>query len=94
MQVHEEIDLHSVERRVAGESRRFRDALPRLLSRLRGRWVIFLDGAVQGDFADCDAAYREAVRRFGLYGGFVIAEVTEPADADPVQVTDIFLASV
>ncbi|HZM00527.1 MAG TPA: hypothetical protein VFD43_09780 [Planctomycetota bacterium] len=62
--------------RVAEESDRFYKALPRLLkSRLRGRWVLFLDGDVQADFGDEWEAYREGIARFGIDGGFVVARV-------------------
>ena len=67
------MDVHEKVRR---ESDRFRAALPRLLrSRLKGRWVIFLNGKVEGDFESVEEAYPEARRRFGHDGGFVVARV-------------------
>ena len=65
-----------VNERVSVESDRFYAALPRLLdSPLRGRWVIFLNGSVQGDYGDEDAALDDASRRFGRDAGFVIARI-------------------
>jgi len=66
----------NVREKVRRESDRFRAALPRLLrSRLRNRWVIFLNGQVEGDFDSGDEAFDEATRRFGYDGGFVVARV-------------------
>jgi hypothetical protein len=69
--------------RVLEESRRFRARLPELLKLYQGRWVVFREDAVVADFADEDAAYVDAVTRFGVRGGFVVAPVSldalEPA---------------
>ena len=62
---------------VAEEYRRFEAALPGLLETLRGRWVVFRNDAVQGDFDTEDAAYGAGVQKFGIDGCFVIAEVKE-----------------
>lgn len=64
-------------RKVDEEDERFRAALPSLLedAELRGRWVLFKDGAVVAAFDDAAAAHREGVRRFGRYGGFLVAPV-------------------
>jgi hypothetical protein len=67
------MDVHE---KVRAESERFRAALPSLLkSRLKGRYVIFLNGQVVADFATMDEAHGEAVRRFGYDGGFVVTQV-------------------
>ena len=62
--------------KVRAESERFRAAVPALLkTRLKGRYVIFLNGEVVADFATGDEAHAEAVRRFGYRGGFVVTQV-------------------
>jgi hypothetical protein len=65
-------DIHA---RVLEEWQRFRAALPALLGRYGGRWVVFLYGRVEGDFDDIDAAYVAALERFGPEGGFVVSRV-------------------
>jgi hypothetical protein len=67
------------EQKVREESRRFRAALPGLLDRYAGRWVVFVNGQVAEDCDDEEEAYAAGVRRFGVKGGFVIAQVTEDA---------------
>jgi hypothetical protein len=64
-------------RKVDEEDERFRAALPALLedAALRGRWVLFKDGAVVAAFDDMRAAHEEGERRFGRYGGFLVAPV-------------------
>lgn len=80
------IAMNPVAQQVLEESRRFQSALPRLLPLYRDKWVIFKDGEVRGSFDDDDDAYVAAVKRFGVHGGFVIAQVTEEASR-PVPVT-------
>jgi hypothetical protein len=63
---------------VLEESKRFLAALPALLtSKLRGRWVVFKDGAVVGDFDTEAEALRAGIDRFGPKGGFVVDNVRE-----------------
>ena len=69
--------MATVADRVRAENNRFRDVLPDLLKKYRGRWVVFRDGEVQSDFATEDEAYADAVQRFGHDGGFVVAPVQE-----------------
>jgi hypothetical protein len=42
--------------------------------RYRGKWVIYHDGALVGDFASFESAAEEAVRRFGR-GPYLIRQV-------------------
>lgn len=77
-------------KKVLEESRLFRAKLPQLLPKYEGRWVIFLNNAVQGDFEEQEEAYATAVRRFGVRGGFVIAQVT-PDAAEPVAMSAVAL---
>ncbi len=69
--------MSDVREKIKEESQRFVQALPELLKTLKGRWVVFKDGAVQGDYATESEAYGVAVKRFGLEGGFAIHEVKE-----------------
>jgi hypothetical protein len=72
--------------RVLDEAKRFRALLPELLRKYDGRWVIFRDGDVAGDFDEEEQAFVAAVGTYGVRGGFVIALVT--ADAlEPVPVS-------
>lgn len=71
-------------RKVLAETERFLAALPELMKQHPGRWVVFRDGQVVSDHATEDEAYRDAVARFGLDGGFVVAPVVETA---PTPVT-------
>ena len=73
-------DLRETVRR---EYHRFLSALPELLTTHPQKWVIYRDGAVQGVFQDEDSAFRAAVDRFGVRGGFVVAPI-RPVEATPV----------
>ena len=66
-------------RRVAEEMDRFQTALPTLLrdDALRGRWVVFKDGAVVRAFDDEADGYLWARTSLGKLAGFVLA-VVEP----------------
>ena len=68
------------DRKATDEMQRFRAALPALLTdeRLRGRWVVFKDGAVMRAFDDDREGYRWAVETLGRLSGFVLAPVREP----------------
>lgn len=70
--------------KVRAESERFEKALPDLLATIPGRWVIYLEGEVRGDFATEDDAYAAALERYDIGAGFVIAPVIQPS---PVPVT-------
>jgi hypothetical protein len=63
------MDVHE---KVRARASAFDAALPALLkSRLKGRWVIFLNGQVEADFARGRGPRRRR-RRFGYDGGFVV----------------------
>lgn len=64
-------------RKVDEEAERFRAALPALLDDpgLRGRYVVFKDGAIMRGFDDAGEGYRWAVATLGRYAGFVLARV-------------------
>ncbi|MBI5478799.1 MAG: hypothetical protein HY906_08090 [Deltaproteobacteria bacterium] len=76
--------MSDIERKVLEETERFRAALPELIKQHPGRWVVFRDGQVVSDHATEDEAYRAAVARFGVTGGFVVAPVVE---VEPTPVT-------
>ena len=61
--------------KVRHESELFRASLSELLKTVPGRWVIFKDGQVQGDFLTEKEAYDEAIVRFGPSGGFLVSLV-------------------
>lgn len=68
------------DRKAAEEMQRFRTALPSLLAddALRGRWVVFKDGAVVRAFEDDTEARRWAVTTLGRLSGFVLAPIEPP----------------
>ncbi len=69
--------MTEVAERVLAETKRFHRAVPDLLPKYRGRWVVFLDGAVESHHATEQTAFETAVKRYGVKGGFVIAQVME-----------------
>ncbi len=68
--------MSTIDEKVARQDQLFRRELPKLLRSDPGRWVIFLDGVV-GVFDSEAEAYKTALQRFGLDGGFVVAQVEE-----------------
>ena len=71
--------MTEVYRAVLEESRRFRAALPNLLERHAGQWVVFSDGQVSSVHADADTAYREGMMRFGPDASYVVDQVVRQA---------------
>ena len=65
--------------KVLDETRRFRAALPSLLDRHAGQWVVFKDGVVASVHASMDDAYRAGLRAFGPQGGHVVDRVQRRA---------------
>ena len=63
--------------KILEETRRFHAALPELIGTLKGRWVAYRDGEVQGDHLTEEEAYTAALEAFGLDGGFIVARVEE-----------------
>ncbi len=76
--------MTEVAQRVLEETKRFHRALPDLLPKYRGRWIVFLDGQFQSDHATEQEAFEAAVKRYGVKGGFVVAQV---AEVTPTPVT-------
>jgi hypothetical protein len=67
--------------KVLAETKRFYRALPDLLKKHRGSWVVFHNGAVKSTHNSEDAAYAAALKAFGRDAGFVVACVTEVTPA-------------
>jgi hypothetical protein len=79
-----------VEKRVLDEKQLYRRQLPDLLSKFPGKWVVFREGGVQAVHDDLDGAYREALRRYGPLGGFVVTQVREErAETIPAIFIDV-----
>lgn len=72
---------------VKEEMERFKKALPVLLAKLPGRWVVFRNGVVVGDYATQDEAFVAGLNEFGADGGQVIAQV---AAIEPVPLSAAF----
>jgi hypothetical protein len=64
-------------RKVREEMVRYRAALPGLLARYGGRWVVFKDGKVVSDHDTIDDAHAAGVEAFGVFGGQVVIQVAE-----------------
>lgn len=79
----------TVAQRVLAETYRFNAALPGLLERYPGKWVVFRDGEVVSVFDDEQAAYGDALARFGAEGGFVVAPVV-PTAPTPITASVLF----
>jgi hypothetical protein len=77
--------MSDIEQTVLDEVKRFRAALPQLLTRYRDRWVVWKDGRVQSDHATLDEAYRAGLRKYGPKSGMVVKQVCD--DPGPVPVT-------
>jgi hypothetical protein len=69
--------MGTVSEKVLEETKLFRAALPALLAKHRGQWVVFKDGSVRGFHDDEKSAYVAAVQEFGAGTGYVIAPVLE-----------------
>ncbi|MCP4604577.1 MAG: hypothetical protein GY847_29325 [Proteobacteria bacterium] len=76
--------MSDIRDKVKDESQRFGKALPELLKTLKDRWVVFKDGTVQGDYTTQTEAYTDAVKRYGIDGGFVVHKVKEQ---EPILLT-------
>lgn len=68
------------DRKAGEEMQRFRAALPSLLAddAVRGRWVVFKDGAVVRAFDTVAEGRRWAVSNLGRLSGFIVAPVEPP----------------
>jgi len=69
-------------KKVALEKELFLKDLPELLKTLKGRWVVYRDNAVQGDYATEKEAYHNGLDMYGLEGGFVITQVVEEEEPE------------
>jgi hypothetical protein len=67
----------SAREKVHEEMQRFRAELPRLLTEMKGKWVVFRDGQVQSVHDTEEAAYSAGLSKFGREGGHVVAQVAE-----------------
>jgi len=83
--------MADVRKKVREEYERFLVALPKLLETIAGKWVVFLDGEVQGVFNDDASALNDAVARYGVVGGFVVAPVA-PIEVMPVTAGMLYSA--
>ena len=81
--------MADVRETVKEQTRLFMGSLPSLLVAHRGKWVVFREGAVQSEHNTQNDAFKAAVAKFGLNGGFVVAEVRESI-ATPVTAGVIF----
>jgi hypothetical protein len=69
--------MGTVSERVLEETKLFRAALPGLLEKHRGEWVVFKNGVVRSFHDNEKSAYVAAVQEFGSGSGYVIAPVVE-----------------
>jgi len=83
--------MADVRQMVREEYDRFLEALPSLIPTSAGKWVVFLNGRVEGTFDTEGQALGEAVARFGPRGGFVVAPVI-PVEAIPMTAGVLYSA--
>jgi hypothetical protein len=70
--------MNGHDKQVLEEYRRFEAMLPRLMSTLRERWVVFYQGEVQSVHGGEREALAAGVATFGYDAAFVVAPVREP----------------
>jgi hypothetical protein len=75
--------------RVKQEMEAFRQLLPKLLEEHAGQWVVFFEGKALEFYADEEAAYKAAMKRFGPGSGFLVAPV-EPEQPQPTKFSLLF----
>lgn len=81
--------MSQLERTILKESQMFREMLPSLLPSYAGKWVLFRDGGVVSVHATETDAYQAGVSKFGVEGGFVVAQVIETGPM-PINVAVTF----
>ena len=64
------------------EHAKFLSQLSELRKTFEGRWILFRDGAVVSDHASFHEAHMDGYTRFGRWGGYLVAEVTEQRPSD------------
>lgn len=69
--------MTTVSEKVLEETKRFRASLPELLKVHPGKWIVFLNGAVQSVHDDETSAFESGRSQFGVDAGYVIAPVVE-----------------
>lgn len=82
-------DLEATRAKVLEESRQFHAALPDMLARYKGRWVVYKDREVKSVHDTERDAHRAAVALYGLRGGQVVAQVVEQK-AHPISAGIVF----
>ena len=83
--------MDAIHQQVLEETKRFWAVLPELLEKIPGRWVVFKDGVVVGDYATGSEAYRAGLKQFGRDGGHIIAPV-EPNVPHPITAGSLYEA--
>lgn len=78
-----------LEEKVLEQTRLFMAALPGLLEKHRGKWVVFHEGAAQSVHDSEEEAFTAALDHFELDAGFVIAPVEE-VTATPISAGVMF----
>lgn len=63
--------------RLDRDRKSFEEALPRLLGEHKGEYVLFADGEVVGLYPNYDAAFSDALSRFGSDGVFLIQPIID-----------------
>ena len=83
--------MTDIRQKVREEYDRFLNALPSLIQTHAGKWVVFLDGKMEGAFETEKQALDDAVQRFGPRRGFVVAPVI-PVETIPVTAGVLYSA--
>ena len=81
--------MDATHQKVLEETKRFWAALPALLEKIPGRWVVFKDGVVIAHYATSKEAHKAGLDLFGLDGGQVIAPV-RPNIPQPITAGSLY----
>ena len=66
--------LSDTQFKVSQQAKKFREELPTLLLEHGDEWALYLDGVIEF-FDSMSDAYSAGLKRFGIEGGFVVAQV-------------------
>jgi len=74
---------------VLEETLRFHAALPELLKKYAGQWVVFLEGQVASVHPSEDDAYQAGLHQYGPYGSYIVDRV-ERKHAIPITAAVVY----
>ena len=70
---------------ITDEKRAFEVALPALLRKNKGQYVVFYNREQRGVHPDFDTAYEAALDEFGVEAEFLVSKIEKPSSPQPVS---------